>query len=78
MMAQVLGCILISVPDTSYLLWAYPPSWAAAASTSPALTAMVTQLFEPDDKRRESAFLWNYSGMNIGFFIGFAMGGYFI
>jgi len=38
---------------------------------------MVTQLFEPDDKRRESAFLWNYSGMNIGFFVGFTIGGYF-
>ncbi len=38
---------------------------------------MVTQLFEPDDKRRESAFLWNYSGMNIGFFVGFTLGGYF-
>jgi POT family proton-dependent oligopeptide transporter len=38
---------------------------------------MVTQLFEPDDKRREAAFLWNYSGMNVGFFIGFSLGGYF-
>ena len=38
---------------------------------------MVTQLFEPDDPRRESAFLWNYSGMNIGFFLGFMVSGYF-
>lgn len=38
---------------------------------------MVTQLFESEDPRREKAFLWNYSGMNIGFFIGFAVSGYF-
>jgi len=38
---------------------------------------MLTQLFETEDPRREKAFLWNYSGMNIGFFIGFTVSGYF-
>ncbi len=38
---------------------------------------MLTQLFDPHDKRRESAFLLNYSGMNLGFFIGFTMSGIF-
>jgi POT family proton-dependent oligopeptide transporter len=32
---------------------------------------MLTQRFKPEDDRRESAFLWNYAGMNLGFFIGF-------
>ena len=38
---------------------------------------MLTQRFAPDDNRREGAFLWNYAGMNIGFFIGFSVAGYF-
>lgn len=38
---------------------------------------MLTQLFEEEDPGREKAFLWNYSGMNIGFFIGFTISGYF-
>ena len=38
---------------------------------------MLTQRFAPDDQRRESAFLWNYAGMNTGFFIGFTGAGYF-
>ena len=38
---------------------------------------MLTQRFAPDDSRRERAFLWNYSGMNVGFFVGFSMSGYF-
>jgi len=38
---------------------------------------MLTQLFTPEDERRESAFLWNYAGMNLGFFIGFTVAGYF-
>jgi proton-dependent oligopeptide transporter, POT family len=38
---------------------------------------MVTQLFQPDDKRRETAFLWNYSSMNLGFFAANIIAGYF-
>ena len=38
---------------------------------------MLTQRFTPDDPRREGAFLWNYAGMNVGFFVGFTAAGYF-
>ncbi|HEX8957018.1 MAG TPA: oligopeptide:H+ symporter [Burkholderiaceae bacterium] len=41
------------------------------------LNMMLTQRFAPEDNRREGAFLWNYAGMNIGFFIGFVVAGYF-
>lgn len=77
MLLQVLGCLLISVPDTSYLLWGLSAFLGGSGLNVTCINCMVTQLFEPDDKRREAAFLWNYSGMNIGFFVGFAIGGYF-
>lgn len=77
MMLQVLGCALISVPDTSYLLWGLSAFLGGSGINVTCINCMVTQLFEPDDKRREAAFLWNYSGMNIGFFVGFSIGGYF-
>ena len=77
MILQVLGCLLISVPDTSYLLWGLAAFLGGSGLNVTCINCMVTQLFEPDDKRREAAFLWNYSGMNIGFFVGFAIGGYF-
>jgi POT family proton-dependent oligopeptide transporter len=38
---------------------------------------MLTQRFAPEDPRREGAFLWNYAGMNVGFFVGFSAAGYF-
>jgi POT family proton-dependent oligopeptide transporter len=41
------------------------------------LNMMLTQRFAPEDERREAAFLWNYAGMNIGFFIGFAVAGHY-
>ncbi len=41
------------------------------------INMMLTQRFAPDDDRREGAFLWNYAGMNVGFFIGFAVAGHY-
>jgi POT family proton-dependent oligopeptide transporter len=41
------------------------------------INMMLTQRFAPEDERREGAFLWNYAGMNIGFFIGFTVAGHF-
>lgn len=77
MFLQVIGLGLISIPDTTYLLWGLSAFLAGSGINVTCINCMVTQLFEPDDKRREAAFLWNYSGMNIGFFIGFSISGYF-
>src|SRR3990167_7701628 len=77
MVAQISGCLLISVPNSNFLLWGLATFLAGSGLNVTCINCMVTQLFEPDDKRREAAFLWNYSGMNIGFFIGFSIGGYF-
>jgi POT family proton-dependent oligopeptide transporter len=41
------------------------------------INMMLTQRFTSDDPRREGAFLWNYAGMNVGFFVGFTVAGYF-
>jgi len=41
------------------------------------LNMMLTQRFSPEDPRREGAFLWNYAGMNIGVFVGFAVAGHY-
>lgn len=77
MILQLTGCLLLSVPDTTFLLWGLAAFLGGSGFNVTCINCMVTQLFEPDDKRRESAFLWNYSGMNIGFFVGFSISGYF-
>ena len=41
------------------------------------INMMLTQRFKPDDIRREGAFLWNYAGMNVGFFVGFTAAGHY-
>jgi POT family proton-dependent oligopeptide transporter len=41
------------------------------------INCLLTQLFAPHDKRREGAFLWNYSALCTGFLLGFILSGYF-
>lgn len=73
---QVVGCVFISSPSTQSLFWGLAAFLTGAGLIVTCINCMLTQLFKPDDKRREAAFLWNYSGMNVGFFIGFSMSGY--
>ena len=40
------------------------------------INMIVGQSFEAKDKRRERAFFWSYSGMNIGFLVGYAVAGF--
>ncbi|EKD54456.1 MAG: hypothetical protein ACD_60C00079G0009 [uncultured bacterium] len=76
MCLQVIGCVFISIPSTTPLFWGLAAFLTGAGLNVTCINCMLTQLFKPDDKRREAAFLWNYSGMNMGFFIGFSVSGY--
>jgi proton-dependent oligopeptide transporter, POT family len=71
------GCILIGMGSTNLLYWGLALFLTGSGVNVTCINCMLTQLFEPEDTRREKAFLWNYSGMNIGFFIGFAIAGYY-
>lgn len=77
MSVQLTGAVLLMTPSHQMLYWGLAFFLTGAGLNVTCLNCMVTQLFEPDDKQRESAFLWNYSGMNIGFFVGFSMSGHF-
>jgi len=73
----ILGCVLFSIPDPAYFYWGLALFVTGNGLNAICTNCMVTQLFEPEDKRRETVFLWIYSGMNMGFFIGFMISGYF-
>ena len=77
MLLQAVGCIIISIPTLTTLVFGTAAFLSGCGLNVICINCMLTQLFDPDDKRRESAFLWNYSGMNLGFFIGFTMSGFF-
>jgi POT family proton-dependent oligopeptide transporter len=77
MLAQVIGCFLLSTENSTYLYYGLAAFLTGSGVNVTCLNCMLTQRFTPEDKRRETAFLWNYAGMNIGFFIGFSLSGFF-
>lgn len=77
MIAQVIGCFLISIDNTNCFFWGLSTFLGGCGLNVTCINCMLTQLFDSNDKRRETAFLWNYSGMNVGFFVGFGISGYF-
>lgn len=77
MLLQALGSGVISLGSLHSLVWGTSAFLAGCGLNVICINCMLTQLFDPHDKKRESAFLWNYSAMNVGFFIGFTVSGIF-
>ena len=77
MVAQTSGCWLLAGHDPAYLYLALGAFLIGSGINSTCINCMLTQCFAPDDKRRETAFIYNYAGMNLGFFIGFSLSGFF-
>lgn len=75
MIAQTIGCIMLSTGELAYLTYGLAAFLTGAGLNVTCLNCMLTQRFSPEDSRRETAFLWNYAGMNVGFFIGFSLSG---
>lgn len=77
MIAQIIGCALLATVNQAYLHYGLAAFLTGCGLNVTCVNCMLTQRFSPEDSRREGAFLYNYAGMNIGFFIGFTMSGYF-
>jgi proton-dependent oligopeptide transporter, POT family len=78
MTLEALGCFISAYLSYTTMMLGLAVFLAGSGLNATCLNAMVTQLFDdPDDPRRERAFLYNYSSMNLGFFFGFFVAGYF-
>ena len=77
MVLQVLGCACIALGTKAAMYAGLALFLTGSGLNVTCINMMLTQRFSPDDTRREAAFLWNYAGMNVGFFIGFAVAGHF-
>ena len=77
MVLQVIGCATISTGTLAALYWGLAMFLTGSGLNVTCINMMLTQRFAPADIRRETAFLWNYAGMNVGFFIGFAVAGHY-
>ncbi|MEP6810904.1 MAG: oligopeptide:H+ symporter, partial [Chthoniobacterales bacterium] len=77
MAAQVIGCACISLGSLAMFYIGLAFFLTGSGLNVTCINMMLTQRFAPEDPRREGAFLWNYAGMNVGFFVGFTVAGYF-
>lgn len=77
MLLQMIGCAIMSLGSTAMLYGGLAFFLTGNGLNVTCINMMLTQRFSATDSRRESAFLWNYAGMNIGFFIGFTGAGLF-
>jgi POT family proton-dependent oligopeptide transporter len=77
MVLQVLGCGGIALGTAATMYTGLALFLTGSGLNVTCLNMMLTQRFAPEDERRESAFLWNYAGMNIGFFVGFTVAGHY-
>ncbi|MEO6870988.1 MAG: oligopeptide:H+ symporter [Chthoniobacterales bacterium] len=74
---QVIGCACIAVGSLASFYIGLALFLTGSGLNVTCINMMLTQRFTSDDPRREGAFLWNYAGMNVGFFVGFTVAGYF-
>jgi proton-dependent oligopeptide transporter, POT family len=77
MALQVMGCACVSAGTLPLFYVGLALFLTGSGLNVTCINMMLTQRFTPEDPRRETAFLWNYAGMNIGFFVGFSAAGYF-
>jgi len=77
MVLQVVGCACIAGGTAALLYLGLALFLTGSGLNVTCINMMLTQRFKPNDVRREAAFLWNYAGMNIGFFVGFAVAGHY-
>ena len=77
MVLQVCGCACISRGSLALFYIGLALFLTGSGLNVTCINMMLTQRFAPEDIRRESAFLWNYAGMNVGFFVGFSAAGFY-
>ncbi len=77
MASQVIGCACIAAGSAAMFYIGLAFFLTGSGLNVTCINMMLTQRFTPEDPRREGAFLWNYAGMNVGFFVGFTVAGYF-
>ena len=75
---QLIACVILSHGSIAALYWGLSCMLVGTGTMVTCINMLVSQLFNQDDvEKRQTGFLWNYSGMNIGFIVGFSLAGYY-
>lgn len=65
--ASFVGTVLMSIQNLSCVYWGICFLLSGMGIGSAIINCLIIQLFKPEDKRREIAFIWTFAAINIGF-----------
>ncbi|MFO9571026.1 oligopeptide:H+ symporter [Legionella pneumophila serogroup 1] len=74
---QTIGILLLALSVKSLLYLGLSLFLVGCGLNTTAYNSILTQRFAPDDSRRDKAFFWSYSAMNVGFCAGYIISGFF-
>src|SRR3990167_2603310 len=75
---QLVGCLILAHGTMTSLYWGLSFMLIGTGTMVTCLNMLLSQLYSADDvANRQGGFLLNYSGMNIGFLLGFTLAGYY-
>jgi POT family proton-dependent oligopeptide transporter len=74
---QSIGIVFLAFTQTSMLYMGLSLFLVGCGLNTTCYNTMLTQRFQPDDKRQDKAFFLSYSAMNVGFFAGYIISGFY-
>lgn len=74
---QSLGILFLIFSQASTLYLGLSLFLVGCGLNTTCYNTILTQRFDPDDNRRDKAFFMSYSAMNVGFFAGFIISGFY-
>ncbi len=75
---QIVGALCLAKETVDLMYWGLALFLMGSMVSSLSVNMLITQAYRPEEKtERKAAFLWNYSGMNAGFLIGYLFSGMF-
>lgn len=74
---QTIGILLLALSVKSLLYLGLSLFLVGCGLNTTAYNSILTQRFAPDDNRRDKAFFFSYSAMNVGFCAGYIISGFF-
>lgn len=70
---QIIAALFLTSVTTNTVYFGLAAFLAGVGLNFPCINCMLLQLFKAEDKRREMAFLWNYSGISLGLLLSFSL-----
>ncbi|HRD69003.1 MAG TPA: oligopeptide:H+ symporter [Legionella sp.] len=74
---QSIGIVLLAWSEKNLLYTGLSLFLIGSGLNTTCCNSLLTQLFPSDDSRKDKAFFWSYSAMNVGFFAGYIVSGLF-